>query len=63
MRIMVVNTEEDSGVFTGALGGRHWFVAAWYVDPDDSFDSTIFVSRRRGTEFDFAFFGAISAAD
>ena len=40
VRIMVVNTEEDRGVFTGAVGGRHWFVAAWYVDPDDPSDST-----------------------
>ena len=41
VRTIVVNTEEDRGVFTGVLGGRHWFVAAWYVDPDDPFDSTI----------------------
>ena len=35
VHIMVVNSFTDTrGVdATAAIGGEHWFVAAWYVDP------------------------------
>jgi hypothetical protein len=35
VHIMVVNTEVDRGVPSpsGALGGAHWFVVAWLVEP------------------------------
>jgi hypothetical protein len=35
---MVVNTEsatEAMSTSSHAIGGRHWFVAAWYVEPEE----------------------------
>ena len=33
---MVVNTSPDTGVASAAMGGVHWFVMAWIIDPDVS---------------------------
>ena len=41
VRIMVVNTAVDSGIAPSVgLGGRHWFVVAWFVDPDTEVGGT-----------------------
>ena len=33
IRIMVVNTTPDDGMAPAVVGGAHWFVVAWYIDP------------------------------
>ena len=34
VQIMVVNTEEARSLNTnGPIGGAHWFIVAWVVDP------------------------------
>ena len=33
VHIMVVNTSPDTGVESAAIGGVHWFVMAWIIDP------------------------------
>ena len=33
VHIMVVNTAKDTGVAPPTMGGVHWFVVAWYIEP------------------------------
>ena len=46
---MVVNTDVDSGIVplqsSVGLGGRHWFVVAWFVDPDTEVGGTSAMGR------------------